>query len=352
MGEHRKEENFVLSAESFDKAEPSFKALAILDGFIQSCKHVPYFPRAEQIISKMRIFAQKQLEAEAEYEAHQTMFDLKTDGFDVMSFSKCSEKMRDAHLNLVSLLVELQPLLDEMEKSVPIEQEPVIKPEDNILSFPITCPPPIQQRWLDNLDDILALKRDCPYSVQTKDLSKEVREVVEEMIQCELAQFGLSQKPLYSGSLEGMEASQELEEKKHKTMLRLLAKYVSLEVFAQKVLNWKSENAVTRKTKFALKYMNNTFTYCKTSRELPANISFANLCDVFYSSCPKSGKMPWEEVVDLLRKRGEKRNMEKEQVRQWIKGFNIWIRGRRLGFGDRLSGNVLKLSGADIVKLK
>jgi hypothetical protein len=108
------------------------------------------------------------------------------------------------------------------------------------------------------------------------------------------------------------------------------------------------------KQKFSLKYeyKYNTFIYNKTSRDFPLDRSFSSLCHIFYSSCPKSGKMEWNKVVELMKENGDSRIIDREQVRLWIRSFNTWIRGRRFGFGDRLSSDVLKLQGTEIKRLR
>jgi hypothetical protein len=70
----------------------------------------------------MRKFAQDQLDAESEYEAYKTMFNLDKEGAYVMRISESSEKMRESGSKLVRLLVELDPLLDQIEINLPITQ--------------------------------------------------------------------------------------------------------------------------------------------------------------------------------------------------------------------------------------
>jgi len=233
------------------------------------------------------------------------------------------------------------------------EQEVSIKPEDDLQSFPINADAPIQQRWLDNLDSLLAHKADCPYFLQTKELSRDLRQIVEELMQCEMIQITLDHVPFgYERFQESFIKKEEDMKKKRDAMIMcLLAKYASVESFAQKILTWEKNVKEIQKTAFPLKYKKNTFYYGMKSSPLKESLSFAPFCDYFYMNCPISGKMPLNEAV--IKMKGIIPNTTEIKVRGWIKDFNRWARNPR-NFQTQIGkkGKLLRVHDKCIVRLK
>lgn len=96
--------------------------------------------------------------------------------------------------------------------------------------------------------------------------------------------------------------------------------------------------------KFVLKYNRGTFSYRKKDHRPREQAEYLKLCEAFYASCPKSGRMFIEKLrEEIMKKNPNLRSIDREGIRLSIKSLNRWAEGDGLPM-------LLKLDGKEIVR--
>jgi hypothetical protein len=245
------------------------------------------------------------------------------------------------------------------------EQDLDLPQEIDESCFPIFGDLTLRANWLDDAEELVVQNLGSPYANQARDCIHKMRDINEELGECSIQrQFLEKNDPLttlYSYQpLEDMEREkeqiEELDRRESQLIAKMYAKSGTIDMYVSRVKNWSLSSSETKEEtvdKFSLKYHQRTFTYKGTSRDLLPGRSFASFCHLFYTTCPKSGKKAWKDLLDQLKlEQPDFVGADREQVRQWIRDFNRWIKGKSFGFGDRISGPVLRLRGDYVERVR
>lgn len=219
-----------------------------------------------------------------------------------------------------------------------------------------------KMNWLDAAEQEVVLHMDSPYSVQARDSIHQIREIVEELSECDIQKQFLESRPSYTfnnGFIDGetREEVNEIEKKEQQLTARMLAKCGTMEMFFYRMKEWSKKHSKTNgvdKTvnkKFPLKYNNNTFTYGKKSVPLKSGLSFASFCDYFYGNCTASGKLKLDDATKRMAVLIA--GTTDTDVRQWISDFNRWAKSPR-NFATQIGkgGKLLRVRDGFIERLK